>query len=545
MRDVGPVTGKEYALPADCHSLVSVTDLKGRITYCNQAFVTVSGFTMAELLGQPHNLVRHPDMPPEAFRDLWDTVSQGQPWTGLVKNRRKNGDHYWVSANVTPMRNGERITGFLSVRTVPERRQISAAEALYARLTQEAATGRRTTVLQAGRAVRQTAWSRVLPSMARVRALRLVWFQIGGAAVALVSALCLPLWQALLLTGLTLAFTCWQTMARVLRPLRQLLVDSQRLGAGDLAHQVTINTNGLTGSLQRALRQLQLNTRAIVSDARADVEGIRTIAQEIADGNTDLSVRTESQAGSLQVTSASVEQITGNVSQSASSAQRGERLASETSAVAQRSNEAVQATAQCMSEIDESSRRIGEIIQVVEGVAFQTNILALNAAVEAARAGEAGRGFAVVASEVRSLAQRTSEAAREIKRLIQESAERVARGSAKVDEATARVAEALGSVGQVSAVLAEISRSSGEQQAGLSQINEAMHQLDEITQRNTAMVEELAASAQALRSRVDTVSVSTRLLRLRAEEKTVSEMDAVELRRLHRAGEPSTPSRAD
>ena len=160
MRTNLPVTIHEYHVPAG-QSLVSVTDLKGRITYCNRAFITVSGFSRDELLGQPHNLVRHPDMPEEAFRDLWDTIQSGRPWTGLVKNRRKDGAFYWVRANAAPMKDGERITGYLSVRSAPTREEVQAATALYARMSEQARAGRPTLALRAGRLVRRDLVGRV------------------------------------------------------------------------------------------------------------------------------------------------------------------------------------------------------------------------------------------------------------------------------------------------------------------------------------------------------------------------------------------------
>ena len=372
-------------------------------------------------------------------------------------------------------------------------------------------------------------------SLGKLLGLRLIWFQLTVAMAALLASAFLPVWAACTVTAVTLWLTCFLTLKQVLWPLRKLLEDSRRLGTGDLAHKITLNTNGLTGDLQKALRQLQLNIRTVVSDAQTDVDGLKGFIASIAQGNLDLSARTEAQASSLEQTAASLEQINGTVSQSACSAQRGADIASTTSAVASKSNEAVQAVAQTMGAISESSKRIGEIIQVVEGVAFQTNILALNAAVEAARAGESGRGFAVVATEVRSLAHRTTEAAKEIKQLIQESAERVNRGEGEVVQAKASVSSALASVDEVSMVLSDITRSAIEQRAGISQINEAVGHLDQITQQNAAMVEELASSAQALQTQVDAVSISTRLFRLRPGEKTVSQMDAVELRKLHRA----------
>ena len=226
-----------------------------------------------------------------------------------------------------------------------------------------------------------------------------------------------------------------------------------------------------------------------------------------------------------------MEQITGTVQQSAASAQRGAKLAMETTEVTTRSNGAVQAVAESMRGIAQSSQKITEIIQLIEGVAFQTNILALNAAVEAARAGEQGRGFAVVATEVRALAQRTSTAAREIRQLITESSERIHTGESHTSLALERMESALEAVSHVSTVLAEISGATGEQTLGIGQIHEAISQMDSITQQNAAMVEQLAATAKSLQSQVQGVTQSMRLFRLRSGEGTVATQDAVALRR--------------
>ncbi len=258
---------------------------------------------------------------------------------------------------------------------------------------------------------------------------------------------------------------------------------------------------------------------------------LRGAAKEIAAGNLDLSSRTESQASSLQETAAAMEQINSTVRNSADSATQGAALAKDAADVARRSHEAVQAVAQTMGGIAESSTRIGEIIHVVEGVAFQTNILALNAAVEAARAGDAGRGFAVVAAEVRALAQRTAGAVREIKQLITESATRVALGNSRSSDAQARMDEVMVAVAKVNTVLEGLSHASNEQQTGVSQISEAVVHLDSITQQNAAMVEQLAAAARSLEGQVEAVDDSMRLFRLVKGERTASEIDAVDLRR--------------
>jgi aerotaxis receptor len=229
-----------------------------------------------------------------------------------------------------------------------------------------------------------------------------------------------------------------------------------------------------------------------------------------------------------------MDQINGTVQQSAASALRGAELAHETAQVTEDSNAAVVAAAETMDRITQSSKQIGEIVQLIEGVAFQTNILALNAAVEAARAGESGRGFAVVASEVRSLAQRSSAAAREIRELIVESASRVEQGSKRTAEARERMQQALSSVAKVRTALDEISTAAREQQLGIAQINEGVNQIDGITQQNAALVEQLAAAAKSLQGRAEGVSNSMRLFRLVRGELSLAEGDAVALRRASR-----------
>jgi aerotaxis receptor len=530
-----PVNQQGYSFPAD-QTLVSVTDLKGRITYCNPAFVDVSGYTTTELLGQPHNVVRHPDMPEEAFRDMWATIQSRQPWTGLVKNRRKNGDYYWVRANATPMVDGDQVTGFLSVRTSPSQAEVVAAEALYGRLRAQAKEGGKTWGLEHGEVVRRDLWGRAVGLMRPGAVAQMVWLQLWLAA-AVIGAAALdqpwPIVAAVVLIGA--GISVWSNWALRLRPLAALVQDANHLAAGDLSHVVGTGARGMVGQLQQALAQTSVNLRTVVSDVRGEIEQFSVAVQEIADGNHDLSARTESQASSLEETAASMEEINGTVQQSATSAKRGSQLAHETTTVTQHSNDAVQSVASSMSGIAQSSQQITEIIQLIEGVAFQTNILALNAAVEAARAGEQGRGFAVVATEVRALAQRTTTAAKDIKQLITESAERIAAGNSNTHVALERMSSALEAVGKVSTVLDDISNAAVEQTTGIAQINEAITQMDTITQQNAAMVEELAATAGSLSQQVQGVRNSMRMFRLKRGELTVSQIDAVGLRREHKA----------
>ncbi len=532
MRTNLPVSQTEYVLPPDL-TLVSVTDLKGRITYCNAAFATASGYSQAELLGQPHNLVRHPDMPEEAFRDLWATIESGHPWQGVVKNRRKNGDHYWVMANATPMRDADRIVGYLSVRMAPSRAQIDACQALYARMQDEARGQRLRTGLRAGGVVRLDPVGRVAGALTSALGR---WGLDGMAPLAaaagtgLAASLAGPVvWVP---AAIVLATGAWALVRwRRETALQSLLGDALRLAAGDLRQLRSAPQHGRMGELQLALSQIGLNLRTAIADVRSEVESVRGAAAEIASGNQDLSSRTEAQASSLEQTAASMEQINGTVRNTASFAEQGARMAAGTAEVATRSRNAVQGAVKAMQGISESSHRIGEIIQVIEGVSFQTNILALNAAVEAARAGEAGRGFAVVAAEVRALAKRTSDAAREIRQLIAEAADRVAGGVQQTDAAQAAMQEALQAVADVGRLLAQIDQASREQLLGVTQVNEAVSHMDGVTQQNAAMVEELAAAAQSLNGQVDVVTSAMRLFRLRDGDTTVAEVDAPALRR--------------
>ena len=515
-----PVTQREHLLEPGT-TLLSVTDCESRILFANQAFVDASGYTREELVGQPHNIVRHPDMPAEAFRDMWATIQAGRPWSALVKNRRKSGDHYWVRANATPMKAGGRLVGYLSARTVPTRDEVAAAEALYAAMRERAAAGSTTLGLSGARPVRRDPLGRVLQATRalprQIGASGALW--LGATAVSAAATQALPGAAGWGITAGIAAAALVGARRLEQRALRPEIEQALALAAGDLATEVEWTDDGTKGDLQLVLRQLAVNLRTAVSDVRSDAQALRGAVAEIAAGNQDLSARTESQASSLEQTAASMEQINGTVQQSAQSAEQGARLAAEATQVAERSRDGVLSVVQAMEQISESSRRIGEIIGVIEGVAFQTNILALNAAVEAARAGEQGRGFAVVASEVRSLAQRTTDAAREIKQLIAESTERVAAGQAQTTAARDRMQEALQVVGRMSTLLAEIGTAASEQRMGVGQVNEAVTHLDSITQQNAAMVEELAAAAQALAVQAQAVDRGLGLFSLRAGDR--------------------------
>ena len=532
MRNNGPVTQREYPFPTG-QSLVSTTDLKGRILHCNAAFVAVSGFTREELLGQPHNLIRHPDMPEEAFRDLWTTVQAGKPWSGLVKNRRKDGDHYWVMANVTPLLDGGRPVAYMSVRSEASREQIAAAEALYAQMRGEVRQGGLQHVLREGQ-VLLGGWRGRLAALRRRARQHGAWPGYALMGLAGLASASLPLVVALPLLGLlALGASAW-LLARRRAALAPVLAFANRLAAGDLSGDLPLSGNALTRGLEQALRQLTVNMRALVSDSQRELQQMLKASEEIAKGNQELASRTESQAASLEQTAASMEQITATVRTSADAARQAHGVADELSAVSQRSGAVVHSVTDTMGAIAGSSRRIEEIIQVIDGIAFQTNILALNAAVESARAGEHGRGFAVVAAEVRALAQRSSGAAREIKQLISDSAAKVEAGEQQTRAARQSIDETVSSVQQFTQLIDGIDTGAREQLQGISQIHEAVQHLDGITQHNAALVEQLAASAGRLRAQAGEVNAALQVFRLDGRRGAVALPDAVELRRAAR-----------
>ena len=284
----------------------------------------------------------------------------------------------------------------------------------------------------------------------------------------------------------------------ILRPLNDAVVFADRVADGDLTSHLDHESSDEVGKLLHSLRTMQNNLVQLVSRVRQGSEGVATASAEIAQGNNDLSVRTESQASALEQTAASMEELGSTVRHNADNAKQANQLAQSASAVAVQGGDVVARVVQTMKGINDSSKRISDIISVIDGIAFQTNILALNAAVEAARAGEQGRGFAVVASEVRSLAGRSAEAAREIKTLINDSVERVEQGSSLVDQAGSTMNEVVTSIRRVTDIMGEISSASAEQSTGLSQVGEAVTQMDRSTQQNAALVEEMAAAASSL-----------------------------------------------
>ncbi len=306
----------------------------------------------------------------------------------------------------------------------------------------------------------------------------------------------------IVLGAVILAVACalaWRITASITRPLRRALDVATAVAAGDLTTRVEVDSRCEVGQLLGALKRMNENLVAIVGTVRDGTEAMSHASDEVAAGNRDLSARTEEQASALEETASSMEELTSTVKQNADNARQANTLAATASGVATRGGEVIEQVVGTMAQIHAASSRIVDIIGVIDGIAFQTNILALNAAVEAARAGEQGRGFAVVAGEVRSLAQRSAAAAREIKALIDDSSDKVEAGSTLVREAGSTMGEIVASVRRVTDILGEITAASQEQSAGIEQINQAILQMDDVTQQNAALVEEAAAASQAMR----------------------------------------------
>ncbi len=718
MRENYPVSDREIEMQ-DGQMIVTRTDLQGDIDYANRDFVAISGFSETELLGEHHNIVRHPDMPPAAFADLWATLKAGRPWIGLVKNRAKNGDFYWVEARVTPIRDERhQVTGYLSVRRKPTRAQIDEAASVYRQIREREGVG----IKVAQGSIKRKhllssayAWLRDLSLgmklagvigvpiaialttyftghanwglwLAGVSQLAGVWVlarsttapldkaidalrhiarsdyttridvtrndEIGRllqAVVSMQTRLGFDIAEAqrvasenlrvrtaldsastnvmvadavgnIIYFNKTLERNFREAEADFRKALPQFRVDTllgshfdafhknpahqrrlveqlrqphrarveiggrhfellatpiiepdgsrsgtvvewtdralevfleNEVGAtveaaihGDFSRRIdTKRLHGTYAELSKRLNQLlavseqglkeaahvfaaladanltvgikseyqglfaemknsALRTTTQLTDLirriRGTVESVNTAATEIAQGNAGLASRTESQASSLQQTASSMEEINSTVRLNADNAKQASDLAAGAAQVATEGGAVMHEVVATMAQIAEASKRIQDIVGVIDSIAFQTNILALNAAVEAARAGEQGRGFAVVAAEVRGLAQRSAAAAKETAGLIAESAERVRSGAGLVERAGEQMSQIVEAVKRTNTVITEIAASSREQSSGVDQINQAVSQMDQITQQNAALVEQATAAAESL-----------------------------------------------
>jgi aerotaxis receptor len=479
------VTQREYALDDDT-TLMSTTDLQSHITHANDTFVKVSGYRLEELSGQPHNLVRHPDMPKAAFADMWATLQQGEPWTGIVKNRCKNGDHYWVRANAAPMVRDGKISGYMSIRTKAQPEEIAAVEPLYKALNE----GRCTKRVHKGLVLSQHWWGKLpgMPLRWRVRSLMALLWLLLTATLLATSAHWLALGVSTLMLLVGNAFIEWQ----IVRPVENVARQTLSVATGERNSVTPLNRSDELGLILRSVGQLGLMCRWLIHDVSGQVASVRQGSETLAQGNHDLNERTRQTVVNVQQTVTTMSQMAASVQNNAKTATAADKLSNAASAAATHGGQAMHTVVKTMDDIADSTQRIGSITKLINDIAFQTNILALNAAVEAARAGEQGKGFAVVAGEVRHLASRSASAANDIRKLIDASASKVQSGSDQVHAAGKTMDDIVSQVRNVTGLIAQISLSTSEQAVGLADLTRAVAELDAITQKNAGLVEESA-----------------------------------------------------
>lgn len=500
MKNNLPITQNEYVFD-DRATLLSTTDLKGRITYANAAFVQVSGFNYSDLKGKAHNVVRHPDIPSLIFKDLWNTLKSGHSWTGIIKNRRANGDHYWVSANVTPVVRNNELVGYLSVRTKPSEEEKAEASALYESLSSGNKKYRvhRGLVLKTG-LFRCLSWLQTMSVQARLNISPLL-FSLTVVGAALFGGIQgIPLIALASALGISTVLSVWWLNRQITRPLHEILRQATSIAAGNTDVGLPMNRCDDIGMLLRAVNQAGLNLQSLSDDVKIQLNQLQHTSHEVSEGGTNLSTQSEYAANSLRQTLSSMQIMTDTVQNNSHAAQQASALASQACAAARNGSQVVAQVIDTMSDISTASAKINDIISTIDSIAFQTNILALNAAVEAARAGDQGRGFAVVAHEVRTLALRSASAAQEIKTVVQNTVATVAAGNTCATEADTAMINIVEQVNRVTELIADISAATQEQSAGIAEVSQAVAELDAMTHNNASMAVQSADAAKSIQS---------------------------------------------
>lgn len=518
--------GGEYVL-SESDMIISKTDIKGHFTYVNPDCVRISGYPAEELIGVHQSIMRHPDMPKLVAEDFWRTLSSGKTWVGMMKNKTRSGGYYWVETNAAPILEEGKVVGYISIRIKPTAQQIRAADLAYRAMN----GGDKHMEIREGKAVARTLSARLNPFRKMTIKARLSAAGGGLAVLSLVTAACA--WPGAGVTGywasITAVVAALTALALVpllyhgiLLPLQQAKAAIERMSAGDLSGKIEADGYDELAAVMQALRILQTNIKLLVGQIQEATVLVNQGASEIAAGNADLAARTEAQASALEETASIMEQLTQTVRQNADHARDANKLVVAACDSASQGKGAVGEVVGMMGQIRTSAEQITDIIGVIDGIAFQTNILALNAAVEAARAGEQGRGFAVVAAEVRTLAQRSATAAQQIKGLIEGAVGQVGQGGQLADAAGNAMSGIALSIDRSACIMGEISDASAEQSRGITQVNQAVVQLDTMTQQNAALVEQAAAGAENMRQQAERLGHLVNVFRLVARDGAAS-----------------------
>ncbi|WP_422101671.1 methyl-accepting chemotaxis protein [Vreelandella sp.] len=541
MRNNGYVSQTNYPIEPD-DFLISRTDINGYITYANPRFIEVSGFDIEELMNEPHNVVRHPDMPPEVYRDMWSTLREGLSWQGYVKNRRKNGDHYWVHANVVPVVDRGELQGYASLRSYAGEEKARYFDHLYRQMRENNCPY----YLKRGKLKRKGLRGK-LPSFQweGVKA------RVIGSSIASAALLGGGLWvsQRFGFTGwslgvlaLVLASSIWSVNALLLGSLNRSVASLKdialQLAAGNL-NTVIPSTN--RQSLRQTLDALQLMRRSLLStasDIQRNMEAIGPVVSQILNNNTNMADRLEQQASAVQETAASMEEISSTVRQSASNAQLASKAADTNLAEVGTATRLTDELAHAMDALTKQSERMKHMVQTIDAIAFQTNILALNASVEAARAGEHGRGFAVVAQEVRKLSNQTAEAAKEVQRMIVDTNQSVLESAAHTRETQAATQRIRHASQRVNDLMEEISRAASEQSDGVAQIGLAIAEIDSTTQASASDMESYRRVADTLSG--EAASLTNSVNAFRTSQSGAQPLPALRRPQLPGLAKPST-----
>jgi PAS domain S-box-containing protein len=538
MRKNLPVTNTEYQL-ADETLIVSKTDLKGKLTYFNERFVAASGFSDQDLMGQPHNIIRHPDMPPEAFANLWNTIKAGKPWAGAVKNRRKSGDFYWVLASATPVWEGGHVTGYMSIRTKLPADQREEAERVYALLRANKAQAYK---VEAGMIRRRSPFDRVAIFTRTLRARLITLIAVQAAFMVAIGlnaeiqhgfTVASSITVGILLLGLL--FGGWLglcTIRAVGRPLEQLNGVMAKIAQGLFNSRIIVERDDEIGIALRNLQALQaklgfdresqkdiekraaLQRKADMHKIAGDFEAaVGNIVETIASSATELEAAagtlthtadsaqqlsiavasaSEEASTNVQSVAAATEEMSSSVNEISRQVQESARIAGEAVDQARTTNDRV-------GELSKAAARIGDVVELINTIAGQTNLLALNATIEAARAGDAGRGFAVVASEVKALAQQTAKATGEI--------------GQQITGIQAATQESVGAIQGISATIEKLSEISSTIAAAVEEQGAATQEIARNVQQAAIGTQEVSSSiADVQRGASETGSASSQVL---------------------------------